>query len=192
MTLDKYRFVNTPGTFANPMSQATKDIAGLLYPTAVDLDNKPLLMSCERGIDSVMMDVVSGAEPGPEACPCVRILTGRDTYPIKSVDFITLDGLSAIHLYFIYYALDTKNFEELRDDHWRRCIRYLQVPSNDPNNNFGLVTEGKVWYFPKGTWMMTVDHDTPLKFFGQNIQTADGYFVTRIDLQIEVNDFPNT
>lgn len=190
MTLDKYKFTDTPGTFANPLSKATQDIAAQLYPTAVDLNNKPLLRSCLRGIDSVMDDVISGAEPGPDACPCIRILTGRDVYPIKGVDFITLDGLSVVHLYFIYYGLDTKNFEELRDDHWRRCIRYLQIPSNDPNSNFGLVTEGGVWYWPNGTWNMTVDHDTPLRFFGQSIVTADGYFVTRIDLQIEVNDIP--
>src|SRR4051812_46612620 len=170
-SLAKFKFVTDPGTsdnpkFANPLSTAVIDIKNRLYPAAIDLNNIPILISAERGIDSVMKDVLSGGQPNPDECPCVRILTGQEQYAIKTVDFLTLDGQQAIHLYFIYYEVDLPHFEERRDDHIRRCMRFLQPGTNDANNNFGFEPNGNVWGFPVSGWRMTVDHETPLKFFG--------------------------
>lgn len=195
MTLENFKFVSDPGTsespnFASPLNIAFRDILAKLR-VATDLNDEPLLVSATRGIDHVMKDVLSGANPSPDECPCVRALGGHHEYEVKTVNFYTLDGYSAIHLYFIFYGPDTENFESLRDDHIRRCLKYLQPSEQDINDDNGLDTDATIWQFSKqgNSYKAVIDHDTPLRFFGQNVTTGNGYFVSRVDLPIEWNDF---
>ncbi len=188
-TLDQYRYPPNPTNFA------INDILANLN-LASDLDDRKSLVTALRGIDAVMEDAIQGKKPNPDQCPCVRVFGGRYDYPIKTVKLFTLDGFAMVHLYFIIYAPDTVNFavgttvESMRDDMVRHCLRFLETP--DDGSGLGMNPDIQHYYFPVKEWTLTIDHDTPLKYFGNGITLPYPYFVSRVDLQVEFNNYQVT
>lgn len=182
MNLSEYEF------YPNRINSAIKDILDQLLNNAVDVNGNNLVKSATRILSNGMQDIISAMQPSPEGCPCVRTLGGQRQYPIAGVTFIRCDGFLIIPLYFIYHAIDEPFFEELRDQHIDACIRWLEEPTDDPSENYGLSKAGSSdWFFKVKEWVCVIDHDTPLKYL-RDVKIEPPYYCSRVDLAIQINE----
>lgn len=148
---------------------------------------KNLLVTALRTLGTSQNDIQLALQPPPDQCPCVRAFGGKRSFPQEAVSFTRLDGYWILPLYFVYNDRDAQ-FEDWREAHIDDCLRWLEQPDQS-TPTYGMDRMGQAdWMFRISPWQCEIDHDTPLKYLRRDITITPDYYVSRVDLEIQINE----
>lgn len=166
-----------PATVTRPI-----DMIIARLTAAVDLASQPIFKSVEYGLYIPAEDVQAFD------CPAVRLWNIQEYYNIEATQFVAGDIDFTLQLYVYLWSLPTDDagefvrIQKIREQITLAIFHALEPPEAD--NPDGMEPD-LFWKVPENVRVL-VDYATPFRYYGQVLPQEPPWYVTRIDIPINV------
>ena len=176
MNLDHFQFV------ASPINTAVDAVIARLE-ALTDENGLKVFQSVEYGLDIPTKTIHD------TATPAVRVWQDSDSSNMEASTFFVGHMESLLSIYVYLYAPPINNTYPDIQKKRTEIVKFLLRGLEYPDDNSTGFTPANSWWF-KTPQRVEVDHTAPFRRVSSNIDVLPPWYVTRIDLRIEVKNYP--
>lgn len=144
--------------------------------SVVDRDGQVVFRSVSRGL------LLPNSVPREDNVPAIRIWHSAAKVADESVQFFSGQTCYDLSIFVVCYSFTGGDLQQQRERLVKAVLQSLEQP--EAGSKVGLVPHSSYWFDPQS---IVIDHTSSLQRFADHLTVLPPWYVTRIDLQIQVD-----